>query len=86
MSVKCIPHIYIAKLVYAGVYLFFLFLFQNIDCGYLLVPPSFCVPTIICLSKYIKNIKICPMKFSTFTSKKFSVRCFILNVEERQRL
>ena len=28
------PHFYIAKLGYAGVYLFFLFLFQNIDCGY----------------------------------------------------
>ena len=27
------PHIYIAKLGYAGVYLFFLFLIQNIDCG-----------------------------------------------------
>ena len=31
------PHFYIAKLGYAGVYmyLFFLFLLQNIDCGYL---------------------------------------------------
>ena len=28
------PHFYIAKLGYAGVYLFFLFLLQNIDCGY----------------------------------------------------
>ena len=27
------PHFYIAKLGYAGVYLFFLFLLQNIDCG-----------------------------------------------------
>ena len=33
------PHFYIAKLGYAGVYLFFLFLLQNIDCGYLLEPP-----------------------------------------------
>ena len=32
------PHIYIAKLGYAGVYLFFLFLLQNIDCGYSLEP------------------------------------------------
>ena len=30
------PHFYIAKL---GVYLFFLFLLQNIDCGYSLEPP-----------------------------------------------
>ena len=33
------PHFYIAKLGYAGVYLFFLFLVQNIDCGYSLEPP-----------------------------------------------
>ena len=42
MSVYCIhliPHFYIAKQGYAGVYLFFLFLLQNIDCGYLLEPP-----------------------------------------------
>ena len=31
------PHFYIVKLGYAGVYLFFLFLLQNIDCGYSLV-------------------------------------------------
>ena len=42
MSVRCIPlepHFYIAKLGYRGVYLFFLFLLQNIDCGYSLEPP-----------------------------------------------
>ena len=33
------PHFYIVKLRYAGVYLFFLFLLQNIDCGYSLEPP-----------------------------------------------
>ena len=33
------PHFYIAKLGYARVYLFFLFLPQNIDCGYSLEPP-----------------------------------------------
>ena len=27
------PHIYIAKLGYAGLFLFFLFFLQNIDCG-----------------------------------------------------
>ena len=31
---------YIAKLGYAGVYLFFLFLLQNIDCVYSLEPPT----------------------------------------------
>ena len=42
MSGKCIPLeplFYIAKLGYGGVYLFFLFLLQNIDCGYSLEPP-----------------------------------------------
>ena len=29
-----IPHFYIVKLGYSGVYLFFSFLLQNIDCGY----------------------------------------------------
>ena len=33
------PHFYIVKLGYAGVDLFFLFLLQNIDCGYSLEPP-----------------------------------------------
>ena len=28
------PYFYIVKLGYAGVYLFFLFLLQNINCGY----------------------------------------------------
>ena len=32
------PYFYIVKLGYAGVYLFFLFLLQNIDCGYSLEP------------------------------------------------
>ena len=34
-----VPHFYIVKLGYAGVYLFFLFLVQIIDCGYLLELP-----------------------------------------------
>ena len=34
-----IPHFHIVKVGYAGVYLFFLFLHQNIDCGYSLEPP-----------------------------------------------
>ena len=33
------PHFYVVKLGFAGVYLFFLFLLQNIDCGYSLEPP-----------------------------------------------
>ena len=33
------PHFYTVKMGLTGVYLFFLFLFQNIDCGYSLEPP-----------------------------------------------
>ena len=55
MYLKCIspstPLLY-RKLGFAGVYLFFLFLFQNIDSGYSLEPP-----TINVLSKDIKVIK-----------------------------
>ena len=32
-------HFYIVKLGFTGVYIFFLFLLQNIDCGYSLEPP-----------------------------------------------
>ena len=35
-----IPHLYIAELGFTAVYLFSLFLFQNIDCGYSLEPAS----------------------------------------------
>ena len=34
-----IPHFYIEKLGFTRVYIFFLFLLQNIDCGYSLEPP-----------------------------------------------
>ena len=60
-----IPHFYIAKLGYAGVYIFFLFLLQNIDCGYSLEPPLR-VPTIYVLSKNKKNIKIFQLKIFNF--------------------
>ena len=33
------PHFYIVKLAFTGVYLFFLFLLKNIDCGYSLELP-----------------------------------------------
>ena len=51
-----IPHYYIAKQGYAGVYLFFLFLLQNIDCGY----------TIYVLSKNKKNIENFLLKIFIF--------------------
>ena len=33
------PHFYIVKLGFTGLYIFFLFLLKNIDCGYSLEPP-----------------------------------------------
>ena len=33
------PHFHIVKVGFTGVYIFFLFLLQNIDCGYSLEPP-----------------------------------------------
>ena len=33
------PHFYIVKLGFTGVYIIFLFLLENIDCGYSLEPP-----------------------------------------------
>ena len=35
------PHFYTVKVGFAGVYLFFLFLLKNIDCGYSLEPPLY---------------------------------------------
>ena len=61
-----IPHFYIAELGYAGVYLFFLFLLQNIDCGYTLELPcqggSNEYPQSMFRSKNKKNIKIFQLK------------------------
>ena len=58
-------HFYIAKLGFAGVYLFFLFLLQNIDCGYSLEPPRYV------LSKNKKNIKYFLLKSFNFYSLKY---------------
>ena len=72
MSVKCVPPQ--TPLLYnkTGVcrvymYLFFLFLFQNID-----------VPTIYVLSKNEKKSKIFPVKIFIFTTKFFSVYCMVV--------
>ena len=55
---------------FAWVYLFFLFLIQNIDCGYYAVRRFKRVPTIYVLSK---NIKIFQLKFSISKAQKISV-------------
>ena len=72
------PHFYIAKLGYAGVYLFFLFLLQNIACGYSLEPPrrgGSNVTTIYVLSKNMKNIEQILLTFFICYNLKICVYC-----------
>ena len=72
MSMKSTSH-----LGYAGVYLFFLFLFQKHTLSVLLRAASARrfkrVPTIYVLGKNKKNIKFLLIEFSIFTAKKISV-------------
>ena len=69
-------HFYIEQLGFAGVYLFFLFLLQNIDCGYSLEPPhrggSNMYPQYV-LSINNKNINFFPVKIFIFKTKEVSV-------------
>ena len=64
------PPFYMVKVGYGGVYLFFLFLLQNIDCGYSLDSPlqggSNVYPQSMFLAKIRKNIKTFPMKIFNF--------------------
>ena len=63
---------YIVKLGYAGVYLFFLFLVQNMDCGFTLeLPPS------MFRAKRLKISKFLLLKFSFpgILPEKISVYC-----------
>ena len=61
------PHFCIVKLGFAGVYLFFFILIQNIDCRYSLEQH---VPTMYVLKKNSTDIKIFLVKFSMFTAEK----------------
>ena len=73
MSVKSYPrnpNFYIEKLGFAWVYIIFLFLMQNIHCGYSLELSRRTVSTNYVLSKNKKNIKTFLMKFSFFTADK----------------
>ena len=64
------PHFYIEKVGFTRVYIFFLFLLQNIDCGYSLEPP------IDVLSKNKKDIKNFHLIIIIFTAVKY---CSILH-------
>ena len=52
------PHFYLVKLGFAGVYLFFLFLLQNIDCGYTLEPPRLAEAVLTCTHNLCFGAKI----------------------------
>ena len=60
------PHFYTIKLGFTGVYIIFLFLPKNIDCGYSLEPPRYV------LSRNTKNIRILSENFQ-FLGVKFSM-------------
>ena len=58
------PHFYIVKLGFTGVYIFFLFLLQNIDCGY---------PQSMFWAEIKKNIRFFLRKLSGFLAITFSI-------------
>ena len=95
MAMQYIPHythFYIARLGYAGVYLFFLFLLQNIDCGYSLKPPhrggSNVYPQSVSCAKIKKkyqNFSIESFKFLQLKKNLFITRaCFRNTISESQ--
>ena len=78
------PHFYIQKLGFTGVYIIFLFMLKNIDCGYLLEPPrrggsngypqSMFWVEIWKISKFfIWNCQFLEVKFSMYLDKRFFV-------------
>ena len=86
MSVKCIPPLnptFILKNGVAGVHLIFLFLIQNIHCGYSLESPqrggSNVYPQGMFWAKIFRKIKKNPMNFSFFSSEKKKKNLCILH-------
>ena len=69
------PHLYIIKLGFTGVYIIFLILLQNIDCGYSLELPhwggSNVYPRSMFWAKIRKNITIFYLKIIIFTAVKY---------------
>ena len=70
------PHFYIVKQVFTGVYIFFLFLLKNIDCGYSLEPNrrgESEYPESMFWAEIWKNIKSFNWKLSVFGGEIFNV-------------
>ena len=71
------PHFYIVKLGFTGVYIIFVFLLKNIDCGYSLEPPrrggSNEYPQSMFWAEIWKLSEIFIWKFSFFDGKNFSI-------------
>ena len=80
------PHFYIVKLGFTGVYIIFLFLLKNIDCGYSLEPPrrggsneypqSMFWAEIWKISEFLsENFQFLVVKFSIYLNR----RVFVMN-------
>ena len=71
------PHFYIVKLGFTGVYIIFLFLLKNIDCGYSLEPPPWGgsneYPQSMLSSRNMKNIRVFYLNIFMFLVVKFSI-------------
>ena len=86
------PHLYIVKPRYAGVYLFFLFLVQNIDCRYSLAPPhqgGSNVPTIYVLSNTINQRTNGPvnahLSSAAYTNKHVRILWYLTPVQKQMK-
>ena len=79
------PHFYIIKLGFTGVYIIFLFLLKNIDCGYPLEPPR--VTHNLCFEqKYEKcqnflseNFRFLAVNFSVYLNRRVFVMILFLS-------
>ena len=72
------PHFYIVKLGFTGVYIIFLFLLKNIDCGYSLEPPqSMFRQKILKISDFFlsENFEFLEVKFSIYMNRRVFVMC-----------
>ena len=82
------PHFYIVKLGFTGVYIIFLILLKNIDCGYSLEPPrggSNEYPQSMFWAEIWKNIRSFYLKIFIFLVVNFSIylnrRVFVMGTK-----